>query len=111
MIVIGDGPPVAVNPPTFDETTYDVIGEPPLLDGAVKLIVACPLPATAVTLVGASGTVAGVTLLLAIDEVLVPTAFVAVTLKVYAVPFVRPTTVADVVAVTVVNPPTFDVTV
>lgn len=38
----------------------------------------------------------GVTLLLATDATLVPTAFVAVTVKVYAVPFVRPVTVQEV---------------
>jgi hypothetical protein len=37
--------------------------------------------------------VAGVTELLVADGVLVPTPFVAVTVKVYVVPFVRPVTV------------------
>jgi hypothetical protein len=41
-------------------------------------------------LVGASGTVAGVIELLVDEAVPVPTAFVAVTVKVYVVPFVRP---------------------
>ena len=59
-----------------------VIGEPPVFDGAVNVIVACPLPATALTLVGASGIVAGVTELEALDAVLVPTALVAVTVNV-----------------------------
>ena len=40
--------------------------------------------------------VTGVTLLLAVEAALVPTAFVAVTVKVYAVPFVRPVTVQEV---------------
>jgi hypothetical protein len=48
----------------------------------------------AVTPVGASGTVAGVMELLELEEVLVPTAFVAVTVKVYACPLVRPTTIS-----------------
>jgi len=43
--------------------------------------------------VGAPGTVAGVTLFDAADAALVPTAFVAVTVKVYAVPLVSPVTV------------------
>lgn len=64
-----------------------------MLPGAVKLIVACVLLAVAVTEVGAPGTVAGVTEFDAVDETLVPTAFVAVTVNVYAVPFVRPVTV------------------
>jgi hypothetical protein len=80
VIVIGDEPPVAVKPPVFELTVYDVIAEPPLL-GAVNETVAWPLPCTAVTPVGAPGTVAGVTELLVADAVLVPTAFVAVTVK------------------------------
>ena len=45
-------------------------------------IVASPFPATAVTPVGAPGTVAGVTALLVPEEILVPVALVAVTVKV-----------------------------
>jgi hypothetical protein len=67
-----------------------VIAEPPFEAGAVNVIVASPLPRTAVTLVGAPGVVAGVTALLADEAEPVPTAFVAVTVKVYAVPFVKP---------------------
>ncbi len=70
-----------------------MIGEPPVLDGALKVIVACVLVATAVTAVGAPGTVAGVTELLVADGVLVPTAFAAVTVKVYVVPLAKPVTV------------------
>jgi len=55
---------------------------PPVLLGAVKVIVACPLPPTALTLVGAPGTAAGTTELLVPDNVLVPTALVAVTVNV-----------------------------
>ena len=69
-----------------------MIGEPPSDAGAVQDTVASPSPATAVTLVGAPGTVAGVTELLAEDAALVPALLVAVTVKVYAVPFVRPVT-------------------
>jgi hypothetical protein len=57
------------------------------------------------------GVAAGVTLLLAALAGPVPTLLVAVTVNVYAVPFVRPVTVigdADPVAV---NPPGLDVTV
>ena len=43
---------------------------------------ACPWPAVAETLVGALGTVAGVTLLEAVEALEVPTEFVAVTVKV-----------------------------
>jgi hypothetical protein len=45
------------------------------------------------------------------DEVLVPIAFVAVTVKVYVTPFVSPVIVADVVVVVVEWPPVFAVTV
>ena len=69
-----------------------MIGEPPSDAGAVQDTVASPSPATAVTLVGAPGTVAGITELLAEDAALVPALLVAVTVKVYAVPFVRPVT-------------------
>ena len=43
-----------------------------MLTGGVKVIVAWPLPAVAVPMVGASGTVAGVTELEADEGVLVP---------------------------------------
>ena len=64
--------------------------EPPFDAGAVNVTVACALPAVAVAPVGAPGTVAGVTLFDAADGALVPIALVAVTVKVYAVPLVRP---------------------
>ncbi len=111
VIVIGDEPPVAVNPPMFDDTVYVVIADPPLLAGALNEIVASPFPRTAVTLVGASGVVAGVTEFDALDAVLVPTEFVAVTVNVYACPFVSPVTVIGDEPPSAVNPPVFDVTV
>ena len=55
---------------------------PPLEAGAVNDTVAWALPATAVPMVGAPGTVAGVTLLEEADAGLVPTALVAVTVNV-----------------------------
>ena len=88
-----------------------MIAEPPLLEGAVNETVACPLPETAETKVGASGTVAGVTELLVPEEVLVPTALLAVTVKVYVVPFVRPVIVIGELPPVAVNPPTLDDTV
>ncbi|MBK6602781.1 MAG: hypothetical protein IPG28_14835 [Betaproteobacteria bacterium] len=54
------------------------------------------MPRVAVTAVGAPGTVAGVTAADAADAGPVPTALVAVTVNVYAVPLVRPDTVIDV---------------
>ena len=82
MIVIGDEPPVAVKPPTFELTRYEVMAAPPLLDGAVNETVASPFPATADTPVGASGVVAGTTELLVFEIVLVPTLLIATTVNV-----------------------------
>jgi hypothetical protein len=60
---------------------------------------------------GAPGIVAGVTLLDAADGKPVPFAFVAVTVNVYAVPFVRPATMIGLAAPADVMPPGLDVTV
>ncbi len=57
VTVIGEEPPVPVRPPGLEVTVYEVMTEPPLDTGAVKVIVASPLPRTAETLVGASGAV------------------------------------------------------
>jgi hypothetical protein len=54
---------------------------PPFETGAVKLTVAWALLATAITPVGAPGTVAGVTLLEEAEGDPVPIAFVAVTVN------------------------------
>ena len=59
-----------------------MIALPPFEPGAVKLIVAWVFPATAIILVGAPGTVAGVTPLEAADAGEFPNAFVATTVKV-----------------------------
>ena len=87
---------------------------PPSLTGGVKLTLADRFPAVAVTAVGAPGTVAGVTLFEAVDGALEPAAFVATTVKVYAVPFVSPVTVwlNNVVPALLSTPPAgFDTTV
>jgi hypothetical protein len=55
---------------------------PPLLAGTVKVTVACEFPPVAVTLVGAPGTVAGVTLFDGAEAALDPTALVAMTVNV-----------------------------
>ena len=81
--------------PIYGTTVYLVITLPPLA-GAVHDTVAEPEPATADTPVGASGARAGVTAADADDNAPVPSAFVAATLNVYAVPFVNPVTVTDV---------------
>jgi hypothetical protein len=57
------------------------------------------------------GTVIGVTLFDAVEVTLVPIAFVAVTVKVYDVPFVRPVTVMGDDVALAVRPPGFDVAV
>jgi hypothetical protein len=82
-----------------------------LFDGIVNVIVACPLPANALTLVGASGIVEGTIELLAPEVLLVPILFVAVTVNVYITPFVSPVIVIGDEPPVAVSPPTFDVTV
>jgi molybdate-binding protein len=81
-----------------------VIAAPPLFVGAVKVTVALASPAAAATLVGALGTVEGVTGLEAVEADEVPMLFVADTLNVYAAPLVRPDTVQGL-AVAVHVPP------
>ena len=56
--------------------------EPPSDDGAFQVTVACSLPAVAETLVGAPGTVAGVTAVEAEEAALLPLALVAMTVNV-----------------------------
>jgi hypothetical protein len=87
-----------------------VTGDPPVED-AVKVMVASPLPALALTLVGAFGAAAGTTELLVPESVLVPMAFVAVTVKVYVVPSFNPVTVIGLPVELAMNPPTFEVAV
>jgi hypothetical protein len=76
-----------------------------LLLGAVKLTVTWPFPRVPVTPVGAPGVVAGVTEGEAALGGLVPTAFVAVTVNVYAVPLVNPVTVSGLALPVAVAPP------
>src|SRR5450756_1169146 len=82
-------------------TVYPVTARPPSPTGAVHDTIACILPGVAATAVGASGGVEknGVTAALANDSSEVPTALVAVTVNVYAVPLTRPVTVAVVAPV------------
>ena len=82
VTTIGLPDPITCNWPGFDVTTYSTIALPPSDTGAVKETLACPLPAVAVPIVGASGIVAGVTELDGLDAADVPTAFVALTVKV-----------------------------
>jgi len=82
-------------------TRYSVIFEPPLLAGATHVTARLALPLMATTDVGLLGTVAGagVTGAEFADGRLMPTAFLAITLITYAVPFVRPVTVHDVAVI------------
>ena len=81
--VIGLAVLVATIPPGTEVTVYKVIALPPLEAGAVKgTLTEVALSLTAVPIVGAPGTVAGVTAAEAVDAGPIPTPFVAVTLKV-----------------------------
>jgi hypothetical protein len=81
-IVSGEEPPVAVNPPDDDVTVYDTIVDPPSVTGAVKDTVACLRMVVAVPIVGAFGTVAGVTEFEGSDAIEFPLLFVATTVTV-----------------------------
>jgi hypothetical protein len=87
------------------------MAEPPLLTGAVKATDTCALPEVPTTEVGAPGTVAGVTAEDAEDAAPVPTLLVAVTVKVYEVPLVRPVTTIGEAEPVPVRPPGLEVTV
>ena len=82
VTVMGLDAPVAVMLPGLEVTVYEVMGLPPFEAGGVKLTVACALPAVAVPMVGAPGTVAGVTLFEGLEAGPVPIALVAFTVKV-----------------------------
>ena len=61
---------------------YPVIADPPLFTGAVNVTTTLSLPEATATIVGASGTVVGVTGKEAVEAADVPMPLVAVTLKV-----------------------------
>jgi len=101
-----------VCPPGEAVTTYPEMAAPPVIAGGVQLTLAAPFPRVTETLDGGSGTVAGVTAFDDDDSTLLPTAFVAWTVNVYSVPFVKLVTVHDVVPVAEqVEPPGEAVTV
>ena len=102
---------VADTPPGSDVAVYSVIGLPPSEAGAIQETAARTSSATADTPMGALGTVGVVTEFDASEGTLVPMEFVAVTVKVYVVPLVRPVTATEVPVVVAVNPPELDVTV
>ena len=68
--------------PPLEVTAYPVMVEPPLDGGAVQVTPADWLPGIAVTLVGAPGEVEGVAPAEGVEELPVPEALVAVTVKV-----------------------------
>jgi hypothetical protein len=77
----GELAPVAVIPPGEDVTVYPVMALPPLEEGALKATLAWALPAVATGLVGASGTVLGITVPDATEATEFPAALVAKTVK------------------------------
>jgi hypothetical protein len=73
-----------------------VSGAPPS-EGSVNATLSVPFPAVTELMIGASGTVRGVTAELGSDGSDAPMALSARTRNTYAVPFVRPLTIAAVV--------------
>ena len=102
--------PTVTGLPTDGVTVYSVIAEPPEA-GAVQETVAEALPATAETPVGTPGTDAGVTAAEAEEGSEFPTEFVAKTVNVTGVPFVRLLSVAVRTFPTVTATPVDAVTV
>ena len=89
-----------------------MIADPPSDDGAVQETTDREsAPDVAANAVGAPGTVAAMAGAVGVDAGPVPTALLAVTVKVEALPLVSPATVQLVVLVEHVNPPGADVTV
>ncbi|HEY0871507.1 MAG TPA: hypothetical protein VGD55_14005 [Acidothermaceae bacterium] len=88
-----------------------MIAAPPFVVGALNATDAVVSPAVAATPVGADGDVLGVTALLGADATPVPMPFIAVTVKVYAVPLVSPDTVIGELVPVAVKFPGADVTV
>ena len=84
-----------MNPPGVEVALYEVIAAPPLNAGAVKATRALvELIVVATPIVGAFGSLGlVVTAGEGLEELEVPTELVAVTVKLYAVPGVKPETV------------------
>ena len=102
--------PTVTATPAEEVTVYPVIAEPPFEAGAVQVTVAEALPATAETPVGAPGTVGGVTGDDAAEGKELPTAFMARTVNVTAVPLNNPISVVVKTLPTVTWLPTDGVT-
>jgi hypothetical protein len=84
--------PAFVVVPVTHEAVYPVIGDPPLALGGVKAMLALALPAVAAPILGAPGTVVGVTET-ALDAILLPALLLALTVQLCAEPLIRPDTV------------------
>jgi hypothetical protein len=83
-----------VNEPGFDVTVYEVISAPPSENGSDHDTVTEPLVTDSIsTSDGAEGTVDGTIAADTSEAAPSPDAFTAATVKLYEVPFVRPTTV------------------
>ena len=92
-----------MKPPGEDVAVYEVTGDP-FGAAAVQTSATLPFPAVALERVGAPGPPAGVADS-AFEAGPVPRAFVAVTVKVYEVPFARPLTVQPSAPLVQVKPP------
>jgi hypothetical protein len=83
-----------VNPPGFDVTVYEVISAPPSENGSDHETVTEPLATDSIsTADGDEGTVDGTIGADTSEAAPSPDAFTAATVKLYAEPFARPTTV------------------
>ena len=92
---------VQVVAPGVEVTVYPVTGDPPSTDGAAHDTATSPLPAVAITAVGAPGTVTGGAVAVAVFDTAngpKPTLLIPATRNRYSTPFVNPVTVADVAA-------------
>jgi hypothetical protein len=78
----GELAPVVVLFPGEDVTVYSVMVLPPVEAGAINVTLACALPAVATGLVGAPGTVLGVTAVDATEATEFPATLVATTVNV-----------------------------
>jgi hypothetical protein len=92
-------------------TVYPVMVLPPSEAGALNATLACALPAVATGLVGAPGTILGITDPDTAEATEFPAALVATTVKVYDTLVVKPVTTSGELTPVVVKPPGEDVTV
>ena len=113
VTAIGLAVPMAVMPPGFEVTEYEVIGVPPSLNGAWKLTVACASPAVACGNSGWLGTtlVVGVTEFDGPEVGPLPATLLATMVNVYATPLLSPLTWMGLLLPVFLMPPGLEVTV